>query len=159
MSEDLPPDVTLAWATTPVYLNTRDLRFQELIYRLTVATLDNDWGAMQSVQRDLLVHYSNVGEAKQALYRVMPDAANGPMRQHCKFCGDLEDRHDSGGKCLFDTTHYEPCSVRLPIKSIDFMREGKKIDAIKEYRSATASGLKDAKDIILAEAANHGWFT
>lgn len=157
MSEDPLPDDVLAWATAPVHMATRDARFLELIHRLTVVTLDNDWGAMQQVQRDLLTHYNNVGEAKQALYRVMPDAANGPMRLHCKFCGDIEDRHDEGGKCLFDTTHYEPCSVRLPVQSIDFLRAGKKIDAIKAHRAATGMGLKESKDIVLAEAANHGW--
>jgi hypothetical protein len=138
--------------------DSRDLAFANLVHRLVTAALDNDWGEMQRAQRAMLQD-APVSECKEILERVLPDDAQ--YQRHCKHCGDLRTTHtvNDDMKCLFDSTKYEPCPVRLPENAVAFARAGKPIDAIKAVRVAFGVGLREAKDLVVEESIRHGWST
>ena len=77
-----------------------------------------------------------------------------------------------GGDLAADVEVCKFCGTRVPVAAgevksaggqsaveeqvLSLLRQGRKIEAIKVYRTATNCGLKDAKDAVEALAAQHG---
>ncbi len=78
----------------------------------------------------------------------------------CPSCGaaaDFDARYCAKcGAPLTDDAPARPTPSGLDAEVLVLARDGRKIDAIKRYREATGSGLKEAKDAVEALMAEHG---
>lgn len=133
---------------------TTDEKYHSLLAHLIMAALRNDWGRIQDAQQALL-KLGTVDEHVPWIENSLK-VSNILIPRHCANCGLEEERH-ADWKCLFQATHYVPCEALLPTKALQAIHSKRKIDAIKELRSAMTIGLKDAKDIVEAEIAKHNW--
>jgi hypothetical protein len=136
-------------------IDDNDKIFGQAVSELAQAALSNDWGGMQRATQDMLYHANGKVEvAKQTLWRLMEHFGSVALPKHCLNCGTLEQDH-VGGKCLFDSTSFVECSIRLPAESVRHLCNGKWIDAIKAHRATLNVGLKESKDLIESEEMVH----
>jgi hypothetical protein len=128
---------------------------QDAITDLVAASLDCDWDAIRQAQQALLT----VSVGKDATLLDLSDVFTNPrLMAHCAHCGLQLTSHDAlTRKCLFESTYFKPCPVKLSGAAHRAALSGNWIGSIKEMRAALGLGLREAKDLMEVEFNRHNW--
>jgi hypothetical protein len=76
--------------------------------------------------------------------------------QHCMYCGRMRALH-ANDACLFETTSYVPCDIKLDTDMVSLLQAGQVSEAVHAYSYQTGDTVPDAQIVIKSEIVRHGW--